>query len=279
VAGLTTGGNTTVVVMAANATNPDGKVQAIDLAASLASADHQAMAVGSSFSPNREFALAGTVTGVPGTGNLYALGSAFFDTAQPNIKQAGILTINPGTGTTPTLTESTRTAFTSKGVDVPAGPNNGIATSNSLALGSLESFLAVDMGTFNGQKNIINLYTPNGLTSKGSFTLDDPNPLTDLSQSFHPELVDTALIDVQGNIQSFTSKTATGMVLNDAGNLNLLQIGNASNSSVIGLPFSHVSIPVRNNVSIVTSSRLAIGPRGGVTVNPSQQQVGPLFLN
>ena len=38
------------------------------------------------------------------------------------------------------------------------------------------------------------------------------------------------------------------MVLNDAGNVDLLQINNASNSTVIGLPFSHVNIPIRNNV-------------------------------
>ena len=275
--GIATGGQSTAVAMAANTSNPAGTVQAIDLAASLASANHQAVAVGSSYSPNREFALAGTITGVPGTGNFYALGSAFFDTAQPNAKQAGILAISPGTGTTPTLAESSRTALTSMGLDVPAGANNGVAGSNSLALGSLDSFLALDSGTSNGQ-NVIKLYTPNGLTSEGSFTLDDANPLADLSQSFHPELTNTALIDVQGNIQSFTSKTATGMVLNDAGNLNLLQINNASNSTVIGLPFSHVNIPVRNNVAITTNSRL-VGTRGDVTVNASQKQVGPLFLD
>ena len=274
--GIGTGGQTTMVATAATAQNPAGTVQAIDLAGSLASADHQAVATGSSFSPNREFALAGTITGVPGTGNLYALGSAFFDTAQPNIKQAGILTINPGTGTTPALAESSRTALTSNGLDLPAGTNNGVGAYSSLALGSLDSFLALDTGVVNGQ-NVVNLFTPNGLTSQGSFKLNDANPLADLSQSFHPELAGTALIDVQGNVQSFTSRTATGMVLNDAGNLNLLQINNASNSTVIGLPFGHVSIPVRNNVSITTNSRL-IGTRGDVTVNASQKQVGPLFL-
>ena len=275
--GLSTGGSSTVVVMAADASNPDGTVQAIDLTASLASPNGQAVAVGSPYSPNREFALAGTVTGVPGTGNLYALGSAFFDTSQPNAKQAGILSINLGSATAPALSEGARTALTSMGVDVPAGPNNGVAGSDSLALGSLDSFLALDSGVVNGQ-NVIKLYSPNGLASQGSFALNDANPLTDLSQSFHPELANTALIDVQGNIQSFTAKTATGMVLNGAGNVDLLRIGNASNSSVIGLPFSHVDIPVRNNVVITTNSRL-VGTRGDVTVNPAQKQVGPLFLN
>ena len=74
------------------------------------------MAIDSPYSPIREFGLAGTLTGVPGTGNLYALGSAFFDTVQPNIKQAGILTINPGS--TAKLSESARTVLTtSPGID------------------------------------------------------------------------------------------------------------------------------------------------------------------
>ena len=103
-------------------------------------------------------------------------------------------------------------------------------------------------------------------------------PAADLSQSFHPELANTALIDVQGNIQTFSAKTATGLVLNGQGNIDLVQINNASNSSIIGLPFSHVNIPMRTNVVIITNSRL-VGTRGGVIVNASQQPVGPLFLN
>ena len=141
----------------------------------------------------------------------------------------------------------------------------------------MNSFLAVDYGVANGV-NVVKLYSPNGLTSEGSLTLDDANPLADLTQSFHPELNSTALIDVQGNVQSFTGKTATGMVLNVAGNFDLLTIKDASNSSVIGLPFAHVNIPVRNNVSILTNSRL-VGTRGNVTVNASTTEQGPLFLD
>ncbi len=83
---------------------------------------------------------------------------------------------------------------------------------------------------------------------------------------------------MQGNVQSFTAKTATGMVLNVAGNFDQLTINNASNSSVIGLPFAHVNIPVRNNVTILTNSRL-VGTRSGVTVNSAAKEVGPLFLD
>ena len=270
VTGVGTTGDATVLVDSRDGT--DGTAQSINLAQSLATG--QAVAVGLPYSPAREFGLAGPLTGVPGTGNLYALGAAFLDTTQPNAKQVGVLTITPAAGGN--LAESSRTALTSQGLDIPAGPNNGIAGNPSVAIGSLNSFLAIDTGVVNGQ-NVVKLYSPIGLTAEGSFTLDDANPLADLSQSFHPELANTTLIDVQGNVQSFTAKTATGLVLNDAGNLNLLTIGNASNSSVIGLPFGHVDIAVRNNVTITTNSRL-VGKRGGVTINPSAQQVGPLVL-
>jgi hypothetical protein len=275
VSGIGTGGQTTVLVTAATPSNPDGTAQAIDLSQSLA--NHQAVSTGSPYSPSRQFSLAGTITGVPGTGNLFALGSAFLDTTQPNIKQAGILTINPGLATPTTLSESARTVLTSTaGVSLPAGTNNGVNGDSSLALGSRDSFLALDTGVVNGL-NVVNLLSPNGLTKEGSFTLADANPLADLSQSFHPELANSALVDVQGNVQSFTAQNATGMVLNVAGNVDLLQINNASNSTVIGLPFSHVNIPIRNNVVITTNSRL-VGTRGGVTVNSAAKQVGPLFL-
>jgi hypothetical protein len=271
VTGVATGDGETVLADAGDGST--GTIQAINVSQSLATGE--AVATGLPFQPTREFSLAGTVTGVPGTGNLFALGSAFFDTSQPNAKQAGILTVSP---TTTTLSESARTVLTNtQGLDQPAGPNNGILGNPSIALGSIDSTLALDLGVVNGV-NLIDLLTPNGLSSQSSSVLDDTNPLADLSQSFHPELANTALIDVQGNIQTFTAKTATGMVLNDAGNFDLLQINNASNSTVFGLPFSHVNIPVRSNVVITTNSRL-VGTRGGVTVNAAQKQVGPLFLN
>src|SRR6185312_2302757 len=119
VTGIGSGGDTTALEDAADGT--DGTIQMINLSQSLATG--VAVAIGSPFSPAREFGLAGTLTGVPGTGNLFALGSGFFDTSQPNAKQAGILTVTPGATK---LTEAARTVLTSKGIDVPAGPNNGI---------------------------------------------------------------------------------------------------------------------------------------------------------
>ena len=273
ITGIATGNNTTVLEDALDGAT--GTIQAINVAQSLASG--VATPSGAPFFPARQFGLAGTLTGVPGTGNLFALGAAYFDTSQPNLKQVGVLTL--GANASEGLAESTRTVLTNTvtGLDQLASDGNGILGSNSIAIGSRDSFLAVDTGVSNGV-NVLNLYSPNSLTLKGSFVLDDANPLADLTQSFHPELSSTALIDVQGNVQSFNAKTATGLVLNVAGNFDLLQINNASNSSVIGLPFAHVNIPVRNNVTILTNSRL-VGTRGNVIVNAAATEVGPLFLD
>ena len=57
----------------------------------------------------------------------------------------------------------------------------------------------------------------------GTFTFDYPDALTGLSESFRPDLVGSALIDIQGTVQSIRGGTATGMVLNDTGNLNLVK--------------------------------------------------------
>ncbi len=89
---------------------------------------------------------------MPGTGNLFALGSAYFDTSQPNIKQAGILTVTPSTSGA--LSESTRTVLTSSaGLDQAAGSNNGIAGNPSIAVGSRDSYLAIDTGVANGHEH------------------------------------------------------------------------------------------------------------------------------
>ncbi len=269
IAGIGTAGGETVLV--STAANTSGVAQGINVASSLAAG--QAVAVGAAFSPGRDFVLGGGITGVSGTGTLYALGSAYFDSFQPTQRLAGILAITPGSTK---LTEASRTALTSQGAEVPATAAGGIVNDPSTALGSLDSTLALDTGVANGV-NVIAKLTPSTLALTGTFTLNDPNVLADLSQSFHPELANSALIDVQGNLQTLSAHDANSLVLNDSGNLNLLQINQAFNSSVVGLPFGHVDIQNRNNVAILTNSRL-VGDRGDVIVNSGTTQMGPLFL-
>ena len=269
VGGIATSGGATLLLDPTAST--DGVAQVINVQGSLAVG--QTVPIGNPFTPNREFLLGGGATGVAGTGNFYAIGSGFFDTAQPNQQQAGIITLSASGGGG--LSEVTRGVLTSSGVAIPA--MNGTITNNtSRALGSIESSLALDAGVFNGQNTIV-LLNPSTLAAQGTVNFNYPNPLSDLSESFHPEITGSALIDVQGNVQSFKAKTINGLIFNDAGNFNLLQAKRATNSSIVGLPFGHVQIANRTNVSIVTNSRL-VGDRGDVTVNPGQRQVGPLTL-
>lgn len=248
-----------------------GLAQVIDVAASLAAGT--SVRSGSVFLPAREFQLGGGATGVAGRDAIYALGTGFLDTSQPNLTQAGIITLGVSTGGT--ISEAARTALASGGISVP-GSAGTIAGDPSRALGSIESNLALDIGVSNGQ-NVLALLNPVSLTALATVNLDYANPLSDLSESFHPELTGTALIDVQGNVQLFEAKSVNGLVLNDAGNLNRFNARTATNSSIVGLPFGHVSIKNRSNVSIVTNARL-VGDRGDVTVVPTARQVGPLVL-
>ena len=79
-------------------------------------------------------------------------------------------------------------------------------------------------------------------------------------------------------MQSFRSNDATGLVLNDTGNLNLVKINRAVDTTILGAPFGHAEIPNRQNVQIISTKR-DVGTRGGVTIAPSGVlPVGPLTL-
>ncbi len=106
---------------------------------------------------------------------------------------------------------------------------------------------------------------------------DDPNLLAGLSESFRPDLGGSALVDIQGNTQSFRAKSARGLILNDEGYINLAKIHNSSDTTIVALPFLHAQMPIRSNVTILSSSR-GVNGRNGVTVNPNLSVVGPLSL-
>jgi hypothetical protein len=258
-------------VLMDSAAGPFGTAQGVDLTASLDTG--QAVAQGAAFSPQREFAFSGGMTGVAGQNTIYATGAAFFDTFQPNLTQQGVLALNAAGGR---LSESSRTALKNNGNFINAGPLGTAQKSPFMALGSIDQNLALVSGVSNG-KNVVNLYTPSTLASQGTVTLNDANQLNGLSESFRPDLVDTALVDIQGNVQSFRADAATGLVFNTEGYANLVKIHSATDSTFVALPIAHVEIPHRNNVTILSSPRPVAG-RNGVTINSTLQPVGPLSL-
>jgi hypothetical protein len=249
-----------------------GMAEVIDLTASLASG--QAVTLGKAFSPQNEFTFAGGLTGVAGENTVYATGTAFFNTQTPNLTQAGIMAIS--VSRSGSLSESSRTALKSSGNFINTGLLNTKAVFPFHGLGSIDQNLALLTGLQNG-RNIVTLYSQTNLSAQNAIFLNDPNQLTDLSESFRPDLVDSALLDIQGNLQSLRATSAEGFVMNVEGYANLVKITRTSDSTFIALPFAHAQLPHRSNVTILSSPR-AVDGRNGVTIDATLQPVGPLSL-
>lgn len=261
------------------ATTDFGVSVGIDVAASIAGG--LAVPLGTkSFVTDNGFSYSGASTGLVGSNNVYNFGAAIFDAYQAPFRQAGVLTTTGYYIRSPR--EVTRVAEPN-----PSNPQNttpyvnyggasGPLTGTGPALGSVEQLLALDAGVSNGV-NVVRLLVPSTLTTAGSVNLQDADPLVAISGSFHPELVGSALVDVQGNIQTFSAKKATGLALNDNGNLDLLQINTATNSTVVAQPLSHVQIAHRSNVVLATPNR-SVGTRNGVFILTGLRPIGPLTL-
>ncbi len=278
--------NNTVIVDPAGGVNGLGLLQPIDVAASLSTQVAQPMlnAQGNpvpAYSMTNAFGLSGGVTGVPGLDTLYAAGGAHFDTFQPTQFQLGIASLNQGNSGM--LNESSRNEVSDQKGNATVTDSFGATLSGASlnnALGSLGQNLALVTGqtlTPAGEVDTVTLYNPVSFSAQGTFVLNDADPLTGLSGAFYPTLAGAALVDVQGNTQSFKANSATGLVFSGEGNVGLVQIQNAADTEILGFPFGHAAIPNRSNVTIVSSTR-TVGSRNGVTELPGINPTGPLSL-
>ncbi|APW62051.1 hypothetical protein [Paludisphaera borealis] len=284
-AGFSDVGSTDSVTVIGNTTA--NQLQMLDVAASLAAGTVvQPVGNPAPYTPPSGLSLLGGVTGLPGSNQVYTSVAAPFNSLQPLENQLGYLNVSTTTSVplengSLSLLYSFSTvqqkAFTQGGnyVAIPAGNPNQTAVS----VGSVDRSLAVNTVGKNSSgaavPNTVQLYGQVSLTSRGPIVINYPNQLTDLSESFRPDLAGTVLIDVQGNIQSVRGTDANGLVLNNAGNLNLVSFRRMSNSTIIGEPVTHINIQKRTNVSILSTAR-TVGSRNGVTVVPGLQEVGPL---
>lgn len=236
------------------------------------------------YTPPAGLSLLGGMSGLPGSYQVYTTVGGTYDTLQPLQNQLGYLNVaaasavnDPDGGLTLVNQFSTvqQQAFAPGGVytPIPAGNPDDVATS----VGSIDRSLAVNTGLVNGAAapNTIQLFSQQTQSRRGTVVLDYGNQLSDLSESFRPDLAGSVLIDVQGTIQSIRGTTADGLVLNNAGLLNLVSFQQVSNSAIVGEPVGHIRINRRDNVSISSTSR-SVGGRGGVTYVPKLQQIGPL---
>jgi len=241
----------------------------------------------------------GGLTGLAGSNQVYPTVAATFDSFQPNVNQLGLLTAatstpetNPSGGLTLVRQFSTvsENAIKPNGAYVKVPSNNPPPTGVGLSEGSVDSSLALNtIGTTStGYTNTVRLLWPVSLTQRGTITLDTTDPITDLTESFRPDLTGStadgtgpALIDVQGNIQSVRGLTANGLVLNNTGYTNLIRIGQISNSTILAQPIGHILTPPaqRSNDVLISTNNRDYGTRGGVNILVAGlYQIGPLSL-
>ena len=269
----------TVTVLGSYANN---QLQTINLQQSLQTGVAQPATGNSTFTPAAGFTLLGGLAGIPGSTSLTTTLAAYFNTFQPNQLELGTQTISTASVSshknklTYNLSGGTPTAVTEHGTYVPVNPTLPNASIPGSALGSVDQSTALVASASNG----VNTVT----TSSGALTIDYADPLVALSGTFRADLTGSALIDIQGDVQSVRGGSANGMVLNDNGNLNLVKFFSVSNSTIVGQPLGHVNIPNRSNVLILTPSRTINSSEGsfsndgrnGVTVDPNLEPIGPL---
>jgi hypothetical protein len=247
--------------------------------------------------PPAGFSLVGGLTGLVGTNQVYPTVGATFNSFQTT-DQLGLLTAATST-TAPNrngglilvrqFSTVSENAIKSNGLFVPVSPGNN---PNLIGVpeGSVDSSLAINTNGTGSQApytNTFSLLGPVSLTQRGKLTLDTTDPITDLTESFRPDLsvsaagTAPALIDVQGNIQSLRGLTANGLVLNDTGYINLIRIGHISNSTILAQPLGHIKTPPsqRSNDLLISTNNRDFGTRGGVNILVSGlYQIGPLSL-
>jgi hypothetical protein len=253
------------------------QLYAINLTASLASGIAQpATGDPQPFTPQAQFTLLGGLTSSPGSNLIFATFAGHLDSTQPNMTQLGVQAISTtavntvkgqGSVLTNQFTGLADEPVKELGAYVNVAPNQPATSPPGPALGSIDQSQALVLSASNGTNTVD--------TENGTFTFYYPNALAGLSESFRPDLVGSALIDIQGTVQSIRGGTATGMVLNDSGNLNLVKFKYVSNSSIIGQPVGHIQFKNRSHVLIMSSKRDIAG-RNGVTVNNNLHQIGPL---
>jgi hypothetical protein len=265
------GSTNTVTVLASYATN---QLTMINLAASLeAKTAEAAPGKPAAFTPAAGITLLGGVTGSTASSTTIsaAIGATFdsYTPTQPvfGLQSLGTVTVVKNSELTYRFTPGSPAGITQNGMYSPVQVNPPIATQLGAALGSIDQSLALVTGASNGNNKIT--------TSFGTVTLDYSDLLTGLSEAFRADLGSSALIDIQGDVQSVRGTSATGMVLNDNGNLNLLKFDSVSNSTIVGQPFSHLNVQHRSHVTVLTPSR-TVGDRGAVTVDRKLQPIGTL---
>jgi hypothetical protein len=85
---------------------------------------------------------------------------------------------------------------------------------------------------------------------------------------------------VLGVLKLFQARRTRGLVLNTLGVLDTVNIHLAVDTAVVGRPITHVGIPNRQNVLLLSTARGTDGndTTGGVIIDKDMRPVGPIAL-
>lgn len=269
-------------------TNGTGSTIGYDLSASIKAGVGVPLAnstTGLSY-PSTFKSMAGT-TGAAGISYVYDVGLQYFQPYNPNtapdpqlgvIKMAvsgtGVLS-NAGTlqaGST-SLPWSTSTKYLMGSVD----QDIFIVNPNLASTDSSGTYLTARM------------YDADTLAGVGSFKLYSSagTNLKGLSETFYPQAFGAVVIDVRGNLKTFSAENVDNSILNVNGIANYIRINDTSNTTIMARPVLHLAVGWKPgaNVNIISSARPTNktpagqsrpGTRGGVRVIKNLPIIGPL---
>lgn len=232
----------------------------------------------------------GGTAGVSGVSFIYTAGLSYFSAWNPENPdpQLGIMKIAVSAANNLSVSSTTRTG-------------GAVAWDSDIeyVMGSVDqNVVVINPATKSSEKNqdgatvtyyAANMFDSNTLAGTGSFKLyvDANQTLGGLSESFFPEALGAAVIDVRGNLRTFSATKAQNMVLNVNGIASYVRSNDTSNSTIIGHPILHLAVGRKpgSNVTILSSSRPTDetpgglsrpGTRGGVKVIKDLPIIGPI---
>lgn len=263
-----------------------GFTQGYDLTASLEATDHVSRLLGTPLSYPNTFNSKGGTTGVAGVSYLYNAGAAYFDAFSPlnTLAQLGIMKINDSATDVLTVGSTAKVGgsidWTTRGDYVMGSVDQNVVMIDPEALQTLPGG-----SYYNAQ-----MFSPNTLASTGSFKLfvGSNDKIAGLSEAFSPGLAGASVIDIKGNLKTFSAVNTNNMVLNVNGIANYTQIKNAQNTTILAHPILHLGVSWKKgaNVNIISSARPTDttpggksrpGTRGGVQIVKKLPVIGPLI--
>ncbi|MFM7592087.1 MAG: hypothetical protein ACKO85_09865, partial [Isosphaeraceae bacterium] len=230
--------------------------------------------------------MAGT-TGAAGISYVYDVGLQYFQPYNPNTAP------NPQLGVI-------KMAVSSTGVLSNAGTLQAGNTSLPWTTNTKYSMGSVDQDIFIVNPNLASsdatgtyltakTYDADTLAGAGSFKIyiAAGANLKGLSETFYPQAFGSVVVDVRGNLKTFSATNVDNTILNVNGIANYIRSKDTSNTTIIAHPVLHLAVGWKPgaNVNVISSARPTNktpggqerpGTRGGVRVIKNLPIIGPL---